>query len=63
MTKNLSMIVSRKDSIGNPISDTIKSPYANPWMRGESRECLITKTKTPLLSNVHALLLGVHIVL
>ncbi|NLL28105.1 MAG: dipeptidase [Bacteroidales bacterium] len=45
MTKNLSMIVSRKDSIGNPISDTIKSPYANPWMRGEMLRMLNYQNK------------------
>jgi dipeptidase len=45
MTKNLSMVVSRKDSIGNPISDTIKSPYANPWMRGEMLRMLNYQNK------------------
>lgn len=35
MTQNLKMRSRNKDSEGNVYYDTIVSPYANPWMRGE----------------------------
>jgi len=35
MTQNLKMVTSYKNDAGETITDTITSPYANPWMKRE----------------------------
>lgn len=35
MTRNLKMVKKYKDKNGKSVSDTVVSPYANPWMRPE----------------------------
>lgn len=35
MTQHLNMVTTHKDDSGRTISDTVTSPYANPWMKRE----------------------------
>ncbi len=35
MTRNLKMVTSYKNDAGETVTDTITSPYANPWMKRE----------------------------
>lgn len=40
MTKNLKLVVNRKDKEGKSYKDTIVSPIANPWMGGQMQNTL-----------------------